>query len=164
MRRRRLAVLVTSVVVSVAANVTAATPALAAETCHPVFSFGTQTIEVLGEPVAHTPRTSLWICVEYPDNLPSAPSVEVTTSPARIVQLVHPDAGGGEASVTVTWELAPYGGPSFGDAETVSLPIPMDGGKTCLFFQGNEVYKPGDCLVAVSGANPTIDELFDALP
>jgi hypothetical protein len=164
MPRKRVAVLVTSVVASLAATVAAPTPALAAETCHRVFSFGTQTIEVLGQPVAHTPRSSLWICLESPDDLPTAPSLEVTTSPARIVQLVRPDAGGGEVSVTITYELSPYGGPSFGDAETVSLPIPMDGGKTCLFFQGNEVYKPSGCAVAVSGSAPQVDELFDALP
>lgn len=165
MRRRRVAVLVTSVVASLAATVSAPATALAAETCQQIFSFGTQAIEVMGEPVAHTPRSSLWVCVEYPDNLPSAPSLEVTTSPARIVQLVHPDAGGGEVAVTITYELSPYGGPTFGDEEVVTLPIPMDGGKTCLFFQGNEVYEPaGGCVLGLVGENPTIDELFDLLP
>lgn len=58
-----------------------------------------------------------------------APSLEVTTTPARIIQLVHPD-----------------------------------GSKTCLFFQGNEVYKPEGCVLAIHGEAPQVDELFETLP
>ena len=161
MHRKRVAVLVTSVVASLAATVAAPAPALAAETCQNVFDVGTQTIEVFGQPVAQTPSGDMWICLEHPDGLPTAPSLEVTTSPARIVQLVHPDAGGGEVSVRILFTV---GGTSPGGSPEVTLPIPMDGGKTCLFFQGNEFYKPAGCAVAIHGVIPLVDQLFDMLP
>ena len=163
MHRKRLAVLVTSVVATLAATVAAPAPALAGETCQNVFSLGTQTIEVLGQPVAHSPRGGMWICLETPDGVPAAPSLEVTTSPARIVQLVHPDAGGGEVTVRILFDVATYEGPTHDLSRTVTVPIPMDGGKTCLFFQGNAVYNPGGCVVAINGSS-SLDEIFDLLP
>lgn len=53
----------------------------------------------------------------------------MTTIPARIVQLVHPD-----------------------------------GSKTCLFFEGNDVYMPEGCVLAIYGGSGQIDELFEILP
>ena len=166
MKSRRVAILVTSVAAALAATAAVPVPALAAEVCHPVFSFGTQTVEVLGEPVWHSPRGDMWICLESPDGLPTVPSLEVSTSPARLVQLVHPDAGGGEYTVTIQYNLATYDGtpPQQSDFREVTLPIPMDGGSTCLFFQGNEVYNPGGCVLALNGVIPAVDEIFDSLP
>ncbi len=163
MHRKRVAVLVTSVVASLAATFAAPAPALAAETCQKVFDLGTQEIQVGGETVAHSPRGGMWICLEYPDGLPTAPSLEVTYSPARSVQLVHPDAGGDQVTVRILFDVATYGGPTHDLSRTVTLPIPMDGGKTCLFFQGNAVYNPGGCVVAVNGSS-SLDEIFDMLP
>jgi hypothetical protein len=121
-----------------------AAPASAATVCE---------YEAIPAPVA----AGAGICIGYPEGVNAPPSLEVTTTPARLVQLVHPDGGGEDVTVSVTLELE-------GDVRTVEIPIPMDGGKTCLFFQGREIYKPDGCVLAIHGEAPQVDELFEVLP
>ena len=166
MLRRRAGIFAATLVTGVVASFGGAAPASATQECRGA-STGTQTIGVLGQEIYHTPGTSTWICVTYPASLPAPPSIEVTTTPARIVQLVHPDAGGEQIEVSVFTAVMPYDGPGQQVNEARTLPIPMDGGKTCLFFQGNDVYNPGGCVIFVNGVttlDDAINDILDDLP
>lgn len=159
--RKRAAVVAASLFTSVLASIGPASPASAVEVCDGE-AVGHQTISVLGQRVYKTNQFDVWICVSYPSGTPQPPSLDVTLAPARIVQLVHPDTG----DEPVEARLFVYTTDETGDLQfggswiEVPVPLDLDGGETCIFFQGNDAYSPGDCAVSIAGVT-TLDDLLN---
>lgn len=154
---KRVATLVTSIAVLAGG----AAPA-SAETIYRSETILSQEIGVLGQEILETPQITITVSATYPSDVPTPPSLDVTTTPYRKVELVHPDAGGGSISAYLMIYVADAVDP----AELVPIgpvPIPLDGGRTCIFFQGPEVYNPGGCALFSNGTTPLDDEINDIL-
>jgi hypothetical protein len=158
---KRVATLVTSIALGTSVLVGGAAPA-SADNIYRSETITQQEIGVLGQEIYKTPQVTITVGAHYPSTLPTPPSLEVTTTPFRKVELVHPDAGGESLSaylmIYVTdavdpTKLVPIG----------PVPIPLDGDRTCIFFQGLEIYNPGGCALFLNGSTPLDDEINDIL-
>lgn len=158
---RKVATALATTLVAGALSVGGATPAVAVETCEGE-AVGHQTITVFDQRVLKTNQFDLWVCVSYPSSLPQPPSVDVTLTPARIVELVHPDTGDEQIQARLFLYTTDETGDLQAGGSGIEVPVPLalDGGRTCLLFQGNDVYNPGGCALAVNGVS-TVDDLLN---
>lgn len=142
-KRSRASLVVMSLVATVLGTVAVPTPALAATQCTGPVGLGPHTVGVLGIPITTTPEFGVSVCVSTPTEVPTPPTVDWALEGGRwIVELVHPDAGGGEVQVTISYSVDYEG-----DTETITVPVPLNGGRTCLFFWGDTDWNPGGCVV-----------------
>lgn len=142
-KRSRASLAVASLVATALSTVAIPAPAFAATRCTGSLGLEPHTVGVLGQPITTTPGFSVSACVTVPSDVPAPPTVDFALEGSHwIVELVHPDAGGAEASVTISYSVG-----NSGDTETVTIPVPLNGGRTCLFFWGNTDLNPGGCAV-----------------
>jgi hypothetical protein len=139
--RARLAV--ASLVATALSTVAIPAPAWAGTTCSGQRGLEPHTVGVLGQPITTTPGFSVSVCVTVPTDVPVPPTVDFALEGSHwMVELVHPDAGGAEVSATISYNVG-----NSADTETVTVPVPLNGGRTCLFFWGDTALNPGGCAV-----------------
>lgn len=158
---KRVATLVTSIALGMSVLAGGAAPA-SADNIYRSETITQQEIGVLGEEIYKTPQVTITVSAHYPSTIPTPPSLDVTTTPFRKVELVHPDAGGEFVSAY----LMVYVTDAVDPATTVPIgpvPIPLDGGRTCIFFQGPEINNPGGCALFLNGSTPFDEEINDIL-